>query len=357
MRATGRDRGTIGSMDAPTRLDDELYLDFAEGLRKFTLQQLHPAATAEALARLDSLPADQRPAEGPQVADVVDDLPTLALRHRLLRSAQEMLWRGARRTYHAREEDLLADLDAAASQGPSTLTLPEGFEPPSYLVDYHLEPGGYHTDPLAGFIYHYGTKVFWMGANDHDQQKRRYAGQLPTPTDGRVHRLLDLACSVGQSTTAFKERFPDAEVHGIDVSAPLLAYAHRRANRLGSAVHFTQMAAEDLDFEDDSIDLVYGAIMFHEVPLEVGRQIVAEAARVLRPGGVFVVGDLTPTDPSRDLWGDYLAWWDTTFNGEPYEYRFRRSDFTGLLHEYFPEVSAEEQSPATTQWICRMEAS
>ena len=32
--------------------------------------------------------------------------------------------------------------------------------------------------------------------------------------------ILDLGCTVGHSTLAWKERYPDAEVHGIDVGAP-----------------------------------------------------------------------------------------------------------------------------------------
>lgn len=344
-------RGRIGTMEAPTRLDDEHYLDFVEGLRKFTLTRLHPPAERAGRARVAEL---ESPVDGPSVAHELGSLPEVSIRHRTLRSAQEMIWSGVRRTYESRREELLGLLDAAEHAGPGTLDIPADFRLPPYLVDYHLEPGGYHTDPLSGFIYHYGTKIFWLGANDEDQQKRRYVHTIPTPTDGRVEKVLDLACAVGQSTTGFKERFPDATVHGIDVAAPLLRYAHRRAVDLGIEVNFAQMAAEELRFEDDSMDLVYASILFHEVPLEVGHRIIAEVARVLRPGGVFVIGDLTPVpDPSQAVWMDYLSWWDSKFNNEPYEYYFRQSDFTSELRKHFPDVVVEAQSPVTTLWTCR----
>ena len=44
--------------------------------------------------------------------------------------------------------------------------------------------------------------------------------KLPTPADGRVRRVLDIGCSAGQSATAFKERFPEAEVWGVDNRHP-----------------------------------------------------------------------------------------------------------------------------------------
>lgn len=349
-----RHRGFVGTMEAPTRLDDESYLDFVEGMRGFTLKTLQSRATDAAKRRLEAC-EDVSTLQDPAAVDkLVRQVPDVAFRHRWLRTAQEMIWEATNRTYHADEDRLLDELATAEHEGPGSLTIPEDFEHPEYLVDYHLEPGGYHTDPLSGFIYHYGTKIFWLGANDEDQQKRRYVSELAIPVDGQVEAVLDLACSVGQSTTAFKERFPDATVHGIDVAAPLLRYAHWRATRLDSEVHFTQMAAENLEFENDSFDVVYGAILFHEVPLEVGERIVAEAARVVRPGGVFLVGDLRPTN-IEDPWDHYLTWWDTRFNGEPHEYAFRRSDFTSLLEKHFADVTVDVQSPATALWTCRLE--
>ena len=52
--------------------------------------------------------------------------------------------------------------------------------------------------------------------------------------------ILDMGCSVGHSTLPYCNGFPKAEVHAIDVAAPMLRYAHTRASSMGNAVHFSQ---------------------------------------------------------------------------------------------------------------------
>jgi ubiquinone/menaquinone biosynthesis C-methylase UbiE len=58
--------------------------------------------------------------------------------------------------------------------------------------------------------------------------------------------------------------FPHARVHAVDVSAPALRYAHARSELSGRAVHFRQASAEELPWEDDSVDLVCSHILMHE---------------------------------------------------------------------------------------------
>jgi SAM-dependent methyltransferase len=108
--------------------------------------------------------------------------------------------------------------------------------------------------------------------------------------------------------------------------------------RLGVEVHFARQPAEALEFATGSVDLVFASLLFHEVPVEVGRAIVRQVARVLRPGGLFVVSDLNPDALDVDAWGEYERWWDTVHNSEPYEYEFLASDFTGALRAEFTAV-------------------
>ena len=55
--------------------------------------------------------------------------------------------------------------------------------PPYLNVHFHLQPGGYHHDELSGFLYHYGTKVFFRGDNDRDELHEKLVGLVPM---GRV---------------------------------------------------------------------------------------------------------------------------------------------------------------------------
>ena len=340
------DRGYRGTTIAPSSLDDESYLEAVQAIRGAAMTRLcvRARSATEHLEATTVASGTSRPSR----ADI-GSLAEVAVRNRLLRSSQEMLWRRTSLTYDRRRQALLDDLSSTPDR--RLWVNPDGIDAP-YLREYHLQPGGYHGDELAGFVYHYGTKIFWLGANDRDEAKTAIVESLPTPADGSVARVLELACSVGQSTTALKDRFPTAEVWGIDLAEPVLRYAHRRAQRIGSDVHFAQQAAENLDFADGSFDLVYASLLFHEVPVPVGKQIVAQVARVLRPGGLFVVNDLNPEAVRADAWSDYDRWWDTVHNAEPYELSFLQSDFLSLLQASFAEVNFIGNGYSGT-WVAR----
>jgi SAM-dependent methyltransferase len=337
-------RGYRGTMVAPTALDDESYLEAVQALRGLAMGMLNASAqsaTAEAVER-----GDGRDELG---IEAVGAITEVAVRDRVLRSSQEMLWRRTSLTYDRNREALH---DWLEHRPQSTLTLSPTPMRPSYLREYHLQPGGYHEDELAGFIYHYGTKIFWLGHNDQDQAKAAIVDTVPVPSDAQVNRVLELGCSVGQSTTAFKERFPEAEVWGVDLAAPVLQCADARAQRLGVDVRFAQQPAEALEFADGTFDLVFASLLFHEVPVATGEQIVREAARVLRPGGLLVVNDLNPLALGAGSWSRYDRWWDTFQNCEPYELDFLESDFVGALSASFAAVEFEGNGYGG-RWVAR----
>lgn len=329
--------------------DDDSYLSFVEGLRVYTQAQVAPVAAE----RSKSAVAEFESAHGIQVKDLstvrsaLDPVPVIASRNRLMRSSQEMFWNEIIETYRKREPELLAELDRADRSGPGTVEYDPNFVYPDYFskVEFHIQPGSYYADPLAGYIYHYGTKVFFTGKNDNDDVQRGLVNTIPTPADGQVRRILDLACSVGQSSTAFKERFPEAEVWGIDAGAPMVRYAHKRAADMRLDVHFAQRLAEKTGFPDDHFDIVYAMILFHEIPQNIAKEVIAEAHRVLRPGGLFVVLDFAnrPRGVSNPI-ADYSRDFDTHDNGEPYASDFVYSDFHDQLRAKFRNVN-ENFSP------------
>jgi SAM-dependent methyltransferase len=263
-----------------------------------------------------------------------------------------MAWQGIIDTYRKREPELLAELDRADRSGPGSVEWNPSFPLPSYFanVEFHIQPGSYHADPLAGYIYHYGTKLLFQSRNDYDDLHREYVALAPAPPDGVVRRVLDLACSIGQSTTALKERFPNAEVWGIDAGAPMVRYAHKRAVEMGCDVHFAQRLAEETGFPDDSFDLVYSYILFHELPVAITEQVVREAYRILRPGGLFVTLDVANRPPTTAGGvAEYYADFVTYDNGEPYYTEFVRCDFPAIHQAAgFSTFTADAQGASTS---------
>jgi ubiquinone/menaquinone biosynthesis C-methylase UbiE len=102
-------------------------------------------------------------------------------------------------------------------------------------------------------------------------------------------RALDVACGPGFLTMALGRRC--AEATGFDATDAFLALARDEAERRGQAnVRFRQGNAEALPFEEACFDLVTCRAAFHHFA-RPGR-VLAEMARVARPGGRILVADL-----------------------------------------------------------------
>jgi len=128
---------------------------------------------------------------------------------------------------------------------------------------------------------------------------------------------------------AVSETFPAAEVHGLDVAAPCLRYAHARAQSLGVSVHFHQRRADRLGFDDDSVDVVFSSMFLHEMPKKHIDRFLVEAHRVLKPGGVMLHMELPP-NAALDPYDAFYLDWDSYYNNEPFYKNFRDQDYRRL---------------------------
>ena len=98
---------------------------------------------------------------------------------------------------------------------------------------------------------------------------------------GTGYYSLDLASWIG----------PEGTLEIFDIQQDMLDHTMRRAGEAGLGnVVATQGDAQELPYEDDSVDAVILTTVLGEIPDQ--RRAVAEAARVLRPGGRLVVGEL-----------------------------------------------------------------
>ena len=166
-------------------------------------------------------------------------------------------------------------------------------ETPRYYrnIEIHTQPGNYHAE-FAGILYHWMISPFLVGRDDGDEMGWNLARAVPR---GDYRRILDLGCGVGKSTFPYCELYPEAEVVGLDYAA-LDAQVRPQAgrSRAGSRVHFAQRLAEDTGYPDGSFDVVSAVWLFHELPGKVRAQVVREAHRLLRPGGVFAIMESPP---------------------------------------------------------------
>jgi|SRR5581483_1280899 len=101
-------------------------------------------------------------------------------------------------------------------------------------------------------------------------------------------KLLDVGCGDGVFALELARR--GANVTGLDASADMVTAARKRAEAELSRPQFVEGEAEKLPFDDATFDRVVAMAVLCLVP--DAERAVAEMARVLKPGGRLVIGEL-----------------------------------------------------------------
>ncbi|MFK7830440.1 MAG: class I SAM-dependent methyltransferase [Congregibacter sp.] len=339
-------RGYAGITPRPSSLADESYMDFVQSFRKMVIQDMFPVV-AEAGAEA----YEQWKSENDAADDSIENIneafrkaPVTRSWQRFVRTQQEMMWRTSRATLLKSAETYLAELDH--EDGPATIDADPDFVTPGWgRQEIHCQPGGYTDDPLSGIVFHLGTRAFYEGMNDNEELHTELAELLTLPANGTVNRVLDVACSIGQASLPLKRRFPDAEVHGLDLAMPLLRYARKLANDADLAITFRQALAQDSGYDSESFDSILSYLLWHETPEVTFEPIVKEMHRILRPGGTFCIFEFPNSygltlPPAQRFLIDY----DSKNNCEPYSLDFVACNFKGMLEAAGFEVA---EGPAT----------
>lgn len=335
----------IEALARPT-LEERGRQRFASALRRYAIQDM-----PEMLKRdFDERVAPRRAAKG----DALDDAlaieramkPEASYRfYSTLRyNAQEMCFLSVQDSIERALPEMIHVSREAAARNPAggSLRLDPALEMPRYLttLDVHLTPGCFHSewvedDVAQGAVVSLGARVFSATMNHRSWGgvarviSRWIRHERP---DFRPLRILDLGTSSGKNLIPYVEAFPEAEVHGVDLAAPLLRWGHAVAEHEGIPVHFSQQNAEALDFPDGHFDLIVSSFFFHEIPVKATRKVLAECRRLLRPGGLMVHQEL-PATGLVDAWEDYFWNWDTDNNNEPFYTAFRAQDPIALMDE------------------------
>lgn len=110
---------------------------------------------------------------------------------------------------------------------------------------------------------------------------------------GEMLDILDIACATGGWVLDMAQKYPDAEVIGIDVSNHMVEYAHAYALVKGLYnAHFEQMdALKPLDFDDASFDLVNARALVGFMNPEAWTDLLRETYRICRPGGSICLNE------------------------------------------------------------------
>ncbi|MCB1623699.1 MAG: class I SAM-dependent methyltransferase, partial [Pseudomonadales bacterium] len=246
------------------------------------------------------------------------------------RRSQEMLWESVIEPTERQLPQLVKRAQTlAARKLPNgkrgSLQLDASVALPRYhaAADIHLQPGGYHTDFVpddvaAGVVYDKGINLYMGGALGPENNamgellvtyfREKFGHRKP-------QRILDMGCAIGNSTLVWARALPSAEVHAIDVGAPVLRYAHARAQSMGVPVHFKQANAERTDYADGSFDLVISHIMLHETSKSAIVNVMRESRRLLSAGGLMLHLEIPRGDT---LIEQFMHNWESYNNNETF---------------------------------------
>ena len=114
-------------------------------------------------------------------------------------------------------------------------------------------------------------------------------------------RALDIGCGAGLQALWLAAR--GLEVIAVDSSTVALDLARRRATREHADVDWRLGSALALPVADGSVDLVIDRGCLHVIERRRRRRYAKEIARVLRPGGTFVVWGAREDDEELGLTG------------------------------------------------------
>jgi ubiquinone/menaquinone biosynthesis C-methylase UbiE len=215
--------------------------------------------------------------------------------------------------------------------------------PRYYRQKFHFQTDGYLSSASAERYDHQVEVLFGGGAAAMRRQAlvplKAALAEQRTP-EFAPGRLLDIACGTGRFLREVKANYPRIHVTGLDLSPHYLAVAHRELAPW-SRVRLVEAAAEAIPFDDAEFDVVSCIYLFHELPIQIRRAVVAEVRRVLKPGGsVIFVDSLQPGDePDYD---GLLDVFPLAFH-EPYYASYLREDLDRL---WCPGFTPGDRLPA-----------
>ncbi|MHA7774086.1 class I SAM-dependent methyltransferase [Roseibium sp. M-1] len=206
---------------------------------------------------------------------------------------------------------------------------PDGFAtalPRYYRQNFHFQTDGWLSEESAR-LYDFQVDVLFSGATAAMRRRALVPfARILRQKDQRKLAYLDIACGTGGLLRPALSAFPRLTGTGIDLSEPYLNVARERLP--SRRARFVTAMAENLPFADASLDVVSCVFLFHELPPKVRRQVIAEVARVLKPGGSFLFVDSLQTGDVPDYDG-LLSVFPQLFH-EPYFTSYLAEDLTGL---------------------------
>lgn len=200
--------------------------------------------------------------------------------------------------------------------------------PRYYLQNFHYQTDGWLSDASAE---RYDMQVETLFTGAASPMRRQALPMVRAAIAGRdpsSASLVDLGCGAGAFLEDVVDNWPGLDVTAVDLSP---AYLGRARTRLAGArsARFLTAPAEATGLAASAFDIVTAVYLFHELPPAVRIEVAAEIARLLKPGGAFVLVDTIQygDEPGFDV---LLENFPRGFH-EPYYDSYCRTDLAALF--------------------------
>lgn len=104
-------------------------------------------------------------------------------------------------------------------------------------------------------------------------------------------RVLDLGCGTATLTIMLKQLHPEAEVIGLDGDEKALSIAQKKIAEADLDIEFKKGMSFEMDFPDQSFDIVISSLLFHHLGSENKLKTFREVCRILKPAGELHIAD------------------------------------------------------------------
>lgn len=203
--------------------------------------------------------------------------------------------------------------------------------PPYFRRTFHWQTDGYLSRRSAK-LYDVGVEFLFAGTADVMRRQvippvSRY---LRARGGAQGARLLDVACGTGRTLAQLAVAHPALKLYGLDLS-PYYVQEARQTLADVPDVSLVAENAEAMPFADALFDVVTSVYLFHELPKNARRRVVAEMARVLKPGGLLVIEDSAQYAEAEEI-AVFLERFPQDFH-EPFYRDYLKDDLRAVLEE------------------------
>src|SRR5690554_3578817 len=135
----------------------------------------------------------------------------------------------------------------------------------------------------------YDDKIFYEKYSQMNRSKEGLSGAGEWETlkgmlpDFKGKRMLDLGCGYGWHSIYAMENGASSVV-GIDISQNMLKVAKEKTHF--SEVEYICGAIEDMDFKEESFDIVLSSLAFHYI--KDYKELIEKINKVLKPNGILI---------------------------------------------------------------------